>query len=428
MNSITLNIISNGMDGEGIAKKDGKVYFVDGGVDGDTITAKVTKNNKSFARAKMEGLIIKSRHRQEPLCPYFFACGGCALQHINYEKQLQIKTQNVQNLFYKNKLNFNVENCTASANQFGYRNKITLYLDVNNQLSFFEKNSNNLINIEKCFLVDEQFNKLINILNNFFRHYIEFNHFVIKGLAIRKINEKFIINLILTKKINTNKLQNYLKLNKINYAIYYCINTKNNSNLPTYPCYFDSGINEIYLNEFGVKYPIYPMSFLQVNNEVKTSIYNQILEFVKCQNNVLDAYSGAGLLSAIISKNCHKVFAVEIDISASKACEDLCRLNNIKNVQSINGDCANVVPEILQNNQIGCIILDPARKGVDKNVLDAICQSKIKNVIYLSCNPATLTRDLKILCDNGYEINFAKPYDMFPQTAEVETLVKLTLN
>ena len=221
------------------------------------------------------------------------------------------------------------------------------------------------------------------------------------------------------------KLENYLKLNKINYSLHYCVNNKQNSNLPSYPVYFVGGVEKIILDEFGIKYPIYPMSFLQVNNGVKSKIYTHILSLVDGDSTILDAYSGAGLLSACMAKKSKHVFAVEIDKSANQACVDLCELNKIKNLTAICGDVGAVVPTLVKENKVDIIVLDPARKGVDEETLNSIVSAKPKKVIYLSCNPATLVRDLAILCSRDYKIEFIQPYDMFPQTSEVETLVLL---
>lgn len=427
MKKVELDIVSNGMNGEGIARNNGKVYFVNGAIKGERVTANIIKENKNFGYAKIENILNKSEFRSTPRCKYYGVCGGCNLQHIKYEKQLEIKTQNVQNLFDKHKLNATVTMCQGGQ-EFEYRNKITMFLSKNNSLGFYKENSRELCEINYCCLVNNEFNNLINKLNNFFKLNKEFNAFVLKGLSIRQINDKYIINLILSKKIILTKLQNYLKLNKINYALFYCINNKKNSNIPEYPCYFVAGNEQIFLNEYSIKYPVYPMSFLQVNNQVKKLVYDEIMERVKGYANVIDAYSGAGLLSAILAKNNKNVVAVEIDESASKACELLCKNNNIKNVKSICGDCTKVMPQLLQENKYDFIVLDPARAGVDQNILREIVNYKIQNIIYLSCNPATLTRDLEMLTNGGYKIIFAKPYDMFPQTSNVETLVQLKLD
>ena len=422
---VELQIIQNGMNGEGIAKADGKVFFVDGAIAGDVVIAEIVKENKNFTIAKLKEIVKSSQYRSEPICPYYGKCGGCNLQHIDYKKQLEIKTQNIQNLFDKTKLNFKVNDCISSQQEYSYRNKITMYLGQDNRLSFYQKGSKCLVNINNCYLVNEKFNDFIAKMNVFFEKNKEFNYFVVRGMAVRLINDIFIINLILNKKVVLTKLENWLKLNKIKYSLYYCVNNKNN--LPTYPCIFVGGEKNVFVREFDIKYGIEPMSFLQVNNSVKTNIYQIICNKVSTCNNVLDAYSGAGLLSAILAKKCKHVFAVEIDKSACLACEQLCKLNGIKNLECICGDCSLEVPKIVSTNMLDCVILDPARKGVDDKTLESVKNSLAKDIIYLSCNPATLTRDLKILCeDSEYQITYVQPFDMFPQTSEVETLVFLS--
>lgn len=424
MEKVELDIISNGMDGEGIAKKDGKVFFVQNAVEGDKVICEVVKQNKNYNTAIVDTYIEKSKLRQLPKCKYYGVCGGCSLQHINYEKGIEIKTNNIKSLFKKLNVEADILECKPSLNNYKYRNKLSLYLTKENILGFNKKHSNQLIPIEKCELVNEKFNYLIKLLNNFLKINKEFNSFVLKGITIRQIDEIFIISFVLKKKINLEKLQKYLKLNKINFSLYYCINTS--SNISTYPMNFVGGEDMVQIEEFGIKYKILPMSFLQVNNEVKTKIYNKIISLINDDEIVLDAYSGAGLLSGIISKRAKKVYSIEIDKSAHEACKDLIKQNKLKNVTPILGDCMVEVPKLLLTTQVDAVILDPARRGADGQTLQAIICAKPKRIIYLSCNPATLARDLKIILDSCcYKISLVQPYDMFPQTSEVETLVVL---
>ncbi len=220
-----LNIISSGMDGEGVAKINDKIVFVDGAILGEKVEAEIIKENKNFARAKVINILEESQHRCTPKCKYYGACGGCSMQHIAPKMALEIKKQNVQNLFDKSKLNYKIESVQPSDNQYNYRNKLTMYLTKNNSLGFYKKNSNVLIDVKRCELVSEKFNKLIAVLNNFLKINKEFNPFVLKGIAIREINDFFILNLIISKKINFNKLEQYLKLNRIEVSVYYCVNT-----------------------------------------------------------------------------------------------------------------------------------------------------------------------------------------------------------
>ena len=181
------------------------------------------------------------------------------------------------------------------------------------------------------------------------------------------------------------------------------------------------------MQEFEIAYQVNNRSFLQVNNEVKNKIYSKIISEINYAKNVCDAYSGAGLLSAIVAKNAENVYGIEIIPEANINAEELKKQNGLKNLTNICGDCSKVLPTLAKQLKSDfSLILDPPRKGVDKVVCDAIIASEPKQIIYLSCNPATLARDLNLLKDK-YEIEFVQPYDMFPQTANIETLVKLNL-
>lgn len=421
-----IKITGFGMNGEGVARVDGKVVFVDGGVVGDELDVEIQKQNKNFNQAKILNITKPSPNRCQPKCKYYKVCGGCNLQHMDYQTSLKIKADNIVGLLNKTKLVAEVLPIVESECVFGYRNKLTLYLTNLRNLAFYKRNSNDLIEINSCELVGLAFNNIIYKLNSFFKNNVDFNPSIIKGLSIREINNIYIFNFILNKKINFVKLENYLKLNKIKYSLNYCINSRSNSNVPLEPTFFVGGEKEVILKEFDIVYPVYPLSFLQVNNEIKTKIYNKILSLVDEDKIVLDAYSGAGLLSAIISKKSKKVYAIEINESAHRACDELVKRNKIKNLTPILGDCGINVPKLLSEGKVDIIVLDPARKGVDNNTLNAIVKAEAEKIIYLSCNPATLVRDLKIITENSnYKINLVQPYDMFPNTSEVETLVEL---
>lgn len=421
-----INIESNGMNGEGIARIGGKVYFINGGVAGDVAEVKIVKENKNFGIMEIDQIKHPSENRCSPACEHYGKCGGCNMQHIKYAETLKIKKNNIQGLLTKSGIEAKVTNVKKSPLEYWYRNKLTMYVTNSQSLGFYKQNSKQLIEINSCKLVSEKFNNLINLINIFLKQNIEFNPFILKGMAIREINDIFMINLILSKKIILNKFENFLKLNKIKYSLYYCINNNSNSNIQTYPCYFAGGEKDVFVLEYDITYPVLPLSFLQVNAEVKKIIYNKINEVVPDDSVVLDAYSGAGLLSAIISKKAKKVFAVEIDKMASLACKELCKMNQIKNIESECNDCAEAVPKILINNSVDVILLDPARRGVDEKTLNAVINAGVNLIIYLSCNPATLARDIKkILDSNFYNVLSVEAFDMFPQTSEVETLMIL---
>lgn len=426
MDEMELTIQSNGMDGEGVARYNGKVYFVDGAILGEVVVAREVKSNKNFSRAELVRIVKKSKDRCGPICKYYGICGGCNLQHIKYEEQLNIKRDNIQNLIKKSGLGANVNDVFASEKCFGYRNKVKLFVGNSNELGFNKRNSNEVITINRCELVDENFNKIIEKIGFFIKNNAKFSHFYVKCVVIRVIDNVYTITLMLNKRINFDEFEAYLKRNKINYSLSYCLTKEND--IPLYPACFVGGISDVMLNEFGIKYPVFPLAFLQVNNYIKNKVYGMIVDGIEKDEIVVDAYSGSGLLSAIIAQKAKWVYAVEIEKSSVDACVELCKRNNISNLTAINGDCAELIPKLLGENYVDTIILDPARRGVDQRTIESIIKNKPRRVIYLSCNPATLVRDLKMVVDGaGYSIRYIQPFDMFPQTSEVEALVELEL-
>jgi 23S rRNA (uracil1939-C5)-methyltransferase len=185
------------------------------------------------------------------------------------------------------------------------------------------------------------------------------------------------------------------------------------------------GLEELEENEFGIKYFVNNKSFLQVNTDIKNLIYEKIVEVLAGEKNIIDAYSGAGLLSSVLTKTGAKVVGVEIVKEATENANKLKKINNLYNLTNKNGNCAKEIP--LLSKSFGgdfSVVVDPPRKGVDKQVVEAFLEADPKKIVYLSCNPATLARDLKLLLSK-YKIAFIQGYDMFPQTANVETLVVL---
>ena len=295
------------------------------------------------------------------------------------------------------------------------------------KVGMFKKNSHSLVEIENCLLAEEEINKVLNIFKNFVNTYNipsydeKTKAGILKRIVIRKVEDCLSVVVVTTTK-NFPKLNILVEMLPKNIQLYLNINEDDDKILSTNFVHV-YGPKEIYKTEFGVKYPVSPFSFMQVNDEIKEKLYSFVLENINSKT-VIDAYSGSGLLSSIISKKADKVVAVEISKSACRDAKDLLKTNNIKNVEIINADCAQVLGNIIKENLNTNVILDPPRSGVDKKILKALNKSEVKKIIYISCNPKTLARDLLEL--NGYKIQTILPFDMFPETANVETVVILT--
>ena len=427
MKQKTLQITNLGMNFEGIARDEGKVYFVPFSLPGEKVKVDVVEEKAKFNNCKLLDMVTPSKERVNPFCPYFTKCGGCDMQHMLYSSQLLYKKRHVEETLNKIiGVNLPVLDVVASKNSFYYRNKASFA--VSNNIGMFEMSSHNVLDIKQCYLMHDNVTTAYQITKQFILDSklegfdFKTNKGNIKYIVIRSINNTTLVCLVLRKKIDKlNNLYSLLKEKLENVGLY--INY-NNSKSQILTANFEhiAGEKTISLHEFDINYSIDIASFMQVNDDVKQKLYSQVLNEVE-DKVVIDAYAGAGLLSAIMAKRAKKVYSVEIVKPATEACKKLIKQNNISNLEAINGDCGKILPTITKNIKNFITVIDPARAGCDENVLQAI--SKSDKIIYISCNPITLAKDLKLLLNN-FNVEKVQPFDMFPQAKHVETMVVLT--
>ena len=422
-----------------------KVTFVDFALPNEVVDVEIIQEKSKFCTARLKQVIESSSDRVVAPCPYFTRCGGCNLQHLKYEKQLEFKTNLVKETLFKvGGLEIDVLPC-VSGNEYGYRNKAVFPLGRN--IGMFESGSHNILSIDKCLLMNDKINQALDIVREWISENniktFDFNTYkgLLKYLVVRSVNEQTLVCLVATSKDieHLDKLED--KLSALGeFGLYVNINNQHNSIILGREYIHIAGIKAIELNEFGIGYDIDVASFLQVNNEIKTKLYSEVLASVG-GGIVIDAYAGAGLLSATLSKGASKVYSVEIVPQASEKARQLVKANNITNMEVINGDCTKIVPnlikkvqnEIMQNKTLvsdnidnknnsspKCsVVLDPAHVGCSPEVIDSV--KSADQIIYIACNPIALAKDLKVL-QNTHKIVKIKPFDMFPQTKHVETL------
>ncbi len=428
-----------GANGEGVAIYQGIVVFVPFAMVGEKVLVHIINDKNNFLIGKIKQLITPSKQRVCAACKYFGKCGGCDLQHIPYEEQLKFKKEMVRNCLEKYaKIKPKINDVIPSDKQFRYRNKFAFpvqNVDGVVKVGMFQKNSHRIIEIDDCLLQSENTKLILTLFKEYMAEnkisaYDEHTHTGdVKHLVVREHENRFILTVVVANK-KFNKLEPLVKKLKPhfeNFGLVKNINTYNNNVVFGDKDEVIYGNPELYFHEFGVDYFVNNRSFLQINGNVKHAIYSKILELVDGEDNVIDAYSGAGLLSSIIAKNAAAVWGVEIIKEATENANNLKKLNNLHNLTNKNGDCAKIIPELAKELKGNfSIVVDPPRKGLDKSVVDAFLESEPKKIIYLSCNPATLARDLGMLAEK-YAVTFVQPYDMFPQTANVETLVCLRI-
>lgn len=460
---LTFQVDDVGFNGEGIVHFDGATVFVPFALFGETITAKILKVKGNVAFAKLETVVTASSFRVSPKCEVFGKCGGCAMQHIDYEKQLEIKQKTVNDCLRKIAfLDCFVDKVIASPKIYAYRNKLQLpirHTEKGNVVGFFRENSHNVVPINHCPLHDKWADKLINAISVFIEReniscYDEWtNSGLLKHIVARFVNGSVLIALV-SSSAKIPAIEKFVEILKTQFEKFSLI--VNVNSLDTNVIFGEKfttvfGDGKISLNEFGIDYEIGIQSFLQVNDEQKQTMYNKVIDFVCDDLNsvAIDGYSGAGVLTAMLAKRSKMAFGVEIVREAVESADKLKMTNSLQNkMTNILGDCAVELPKIIEKcraeNKLTNLVLDPPRKGVALSVLQAIKQAKPNKIAYISCSPQSLAKDLGIIMDTlsiddsqrisknanpspDYQIVSVTPLDLFPHTKHVECVALLCL-
>lgn len=449
---ILSEIIDFGMDGEGVAKVDGMPIFIPLAVKGDLAKVQIVHLKKDYGFGKLIKVVRPSELRATPICPVFGLCGGCDIQHISAQAQLDFKKEKIENCFRKAKLDIDVDD-VVFGERFHYRNKLQIpFGEANGRVvcGFYKKSSHEIVPIQQCFLQGEWSTKLISIVTAWAngdcgnRKISAYNEASESGI-LRHMVARYIDGfLCLTLVINADSLPEKdalcaLLSSEFEYNLYISINKKNTNVI------FGTQTKKVFGQDKtfeidGIRQKISPLSFLQVNDEIKKFLYDRAVDYLKDCDVVFDIYSGAGSLSAQIAKASKSkqkpcVYGIEIVTEATQNADDLMKQNMLsEKVQNINGDAVTALPQLLQDglNNVNSTakllfgaVIDPPRKGCEDAVIQTLLQSGIERLVYISCNPATLARDLEKL-SAAYTVLSATPYDMFPQTSHLETLVCLT--
>ncbi len=456
-----------GSNGEGIIRHEGITFFVPACLPGEKVRFKVLKIKGNIGYGKAEEILTPAEERVREKCPVFAKCGGCCLQHLEYSAQLTHKSGVVKDALRKIAgLNIAVPIAVKSDSPYGYRNKLQIPVGVDKDgktvIGFYAEHSHRIVPVNACAIHPEWAEKLIGAVKRYMtecavKGYDEENKTgAIRHIVAREIGGKFIVTLVTAKR----KLPNipYLigLLTEIfrNFTLYLNFNSADTNVIfgKEFELLHGSGFFEA--EEQGIRYEAGPVTFLQVNENVRTKLYKDALKTV-CQEGdevVIDAYSGGGLLTAMIAKKAKRVYGIELEAEASRCADSLKEKNGLKNMTNICGYVEEKLPEVLKKEQGEKLrlILDPPRAGIARSVLKALIKSGIPRLTIISCNPATLARDLGILTGRlieqegelvknpayaeladgdtlagYYAIEKLQPYDMFPQTKHVETLVCL---
>lgn len=441
-----VDIIDMGFSGEGIAKINDFTIFIPGAIIGEKIKILVVKVLSSYAFGKVIEVIEKSDSRIKEDCVTYKRCGGCNLRHISYQKTLEIKQNSVQALVNKTLKNkIMVKNTVGMEDPYYYRNKAQFPVGIDKEnkayIGVFANRTHTIIPIQKCYIQKEISQEIGNFICDFINEnkisvYNEksqkglIRHIVIK-VGIRT-NEIMCILVINGKEIPKEEELSQKLINKFPdiKTIVKNINTKNTNVIlgkENVNIYGDGYITDI-LGDYTFK--ISPLSFYQVNPVQAEKLYNigvKAAEITK-EDTVFDLYCGIGTISLFMSKYAKNVYGIEIVEQAIDDAKENCKINNITNSEFIVGDVEKVLADLIENKNIipDIIMVDPPRKGLDNTTIENIMKIKPKKLIYISCNPATLIRDLAKL-EEEYNIKEITPVDMFPFTSHVECVCVLNL-
>ena len=437
---LNLTVESYGAFGEGVAHGDGSVIFIPFAMQGEKVEIKILSVKKGIAYAKLLKVIEPSPNRREPFCPHFLKCGGCDIQHVNYTAGLDIKKQQVLGCLTRiAKLNEIDITVNPSPKEKNCRNKLTLPFGVCDGrvvLGFFSERSHRVVQIEDCPLgcrVGEIIAVFTNWANEFNLSVYneESGNGLLRTISVRNYADKFMFTLVATSSCVPHVEQLISQLNqRFDQPVIYLNVNKQKSNVILGDKNIHlAGNKKLQGEALGVKFELSPFSFAQVNDEVRDALYSKVLSFVEENDTVIDAYSGAGLMSVLLAKKAKKVYGAEIIPDAVRDADYCAEQNGVKDkVINRTGDCAVLLPEIIKeigNSEKVSVVLDPPRKGCEQAVLDSVIKANPYKIIYVSCNPATLARDLQILKEK-YKVDSVDLFDMFPNTKHVESVVCLT--
>lgn len=436
---ITLEINSLGSSGEGVGKYEGFTIFVDGALPDETVYAEITECKKNYAVGKIIKIEKTSPFRQKPICPLFGICGGCQTMHLTYQSQLIMKRQKVIDALHRiGKIETSlVAPCQPSPTDLHYRNKIQLPINENLGLGLYKKGSHEIIEVDQCFIHcsmgENVFQKIKILLKN--SGLASYDPITKKGnirhiLIKSSVSSKKAIVVIVTKEKKQKQLQAFAETilqncPEVAGVIQNIHGEKENVILgKTYECL--AGEEKIFETLLGLQFSISAASFFQVNPKQAEKLYQKALDISEVSNQdlVLDAYCGVGTMSLIFAKKAKHVIGIEVVPQAIEDAKQNAKNNQISNVEFI---CQESEKTIHKIKNIDICIVNPPRKGCEIKFLQGLAKLSPKRLIYISCEPATLARDLAILKEFGYKTLEIYPFDMFPQTAHVETIAKLEL-
>ena len=444
-----------GSQGEGIIRTNDCTLFVPYLLPGERAQVRVLKEKNGIGYGKVEEVLTPAEERVRPRCPVFFRCGGCQLQHMRYRAQLKFKTAQVEAALHKiGGTHVRVKPCEKSEKDYAYRNKLQLPVgrqNGENVIGFYAERSHRIVPTTVCPIHPDWAEKVIAALHSFMEkcgldgYDEETGEGQIRHIVVRELKDKYIVTLVTTVR-SLKGIDFFLfLLDQIfpDYSLLLNVNTRRTNVVFGEEFVLVKGPAFYECTEAGIAFEAGANTFVQVNAGVRAKLYEHIVSLFEEGERVIDCYSGGGLLTAMLARKCAAAYGIEL-IEEAVACAN--RLKERNDLQArMTNICGKVEEELdaLLAKGKYSVVLDPPRSGVERSVLKALIARKVDKIVMVSCNPATLARDVGILTgslvetEKGelkksenprtmYEVSLVQPYDMFPQTRHVETLVLLS--
>lgn len=412
---VRLFVESINHQGEGIARNAGKVVFIPYAIPGETVEAIISEDKRKYSRGILQNIVLRSPHRVEAKCPYYYNCGGCSYQHINYSQQLLLKEKIVKDILKRiGGVSTSVKPVVGMSEPWYYRNKVIWHLiksENKNRMGFYRFRTNELVDIDQCPLLLPELNEVSLIIKELL---FELEVKEKSSIVIRQSNQPNNIMVEFINCIPREKLVNKL-INKVQ-SIY----IQNQGKLRLL-----MGKKEIVYKLGNYSFTLGPHDFFQINTIQSARLIDIVKEYLKCASfeKILDAFCGVGTFSLNVAYNVSQVIGIDSNHSAIKNARKNAKINGLGNCQFIAGFCEKIVPNLAI--KFHKVIIDPPRAGLNLKFIDSIINIAPESIVYVSCSSATLARDIKQFIAHNYMLVEVQPLDMFAQTGNIENIALL---
>lgn len=442
---IKLNITGYTSEGYGVARAEGMAVFIPEAIEGETVIAHIIKVNRNFAVGKLIEVITPSKYRTEPQCPYFHKCGGCVFMHMDYAEELRQKRNRVSDAFRKiGGFDLDVEETVPSPEPFSYRNKAQFpagEAEGKAVFGFFSTHSHRVVPVENCSLLPQEISALHKAAQDWMNEYDipvyseETKTGLIRHLFIRmgKHSGEAQVCIVASRKelpFTQELISSLKKAYSGLVSVVLNVNTDRINKILSRENITLWGKDTVTDSMCGNVYEISPNSFYQVNTLQAEQVYKKAADLA-CENEnggvLVDLYCGAGTIGLSMADKFDTLIGVEIVPEAVENAKKNAENNGITNARFICADAAKAAEQLKEEGITpDVVIVDPPRKGCDASLIDTLVDMSPRRIVYVSCDPATAARDAKLLCEKGYSLISVQPYDMFPRTAHVESVVLMS--